>query len=78
MKIFAIIFAIVAILIGLTFGQKSGEKCTFTGVQATDDSACGGNLLCGKTGTCVCPDVYGSSTAKFTVSADQTTCVAKS
>jgi len=40
-----------------------GEACTHTGVRATDDSACAGNLLCTAASLCQCPDQYDDATS---------------
>ncbi len=59
-------------------GQKNGDSCTHTGVQASDDANCGvhaNNMLCGTGGTCVCADVYDpSSTNHYTIAADGMSC----
>lgn len=78
MKVFALLVILVALFIGLTTSQKHGASCTHTGIKPKDDSVCSGNLLCGISNTCVCPDTYGSSPLNFNIAADGLSCVERS
>lgn len=71
-------FLLAFVLVGAAIAQKNGDSCTHSGVMAQDDAACGthaNNMYCGTGSTCVCADVYGSSTAHFTIAADKMSCV---
>jgi hypothetical protein len=72
------ILLVVSLLATLVSCQMQGSSCTHTGTLAQDNANCGvdtNNMYCGTSGTCVCADVYGASTAHYTIASDNMSCV---
>jgi len=82
MKVAIIGLLVVLALVSSSIADSNSKyesACTYTGVRATDDAACAGNLLCAKDNECDCPDDYPgySGAQKYTAAADGLSCVPK-